>query len=194
MRWRICYVPRSDRCTVGHCRVLPSAKPQRSRPWLTFWSSPLLAGLRLLSISRLVVRNPPIFIAHGLCGTVQFTELAKHIRTGHPIYGIQGKGLDEIEEPLERVEDMARFYLEALEELYPQGPYILIGYSFGGLVALEMAHRLPETGKNVALLVLIDAYLHPRYMAYSQRLRLFATRVRGNANKMRQLPLPSASA
>src|SRR5437868_12356188 len=58
MRWRICYVPRSDRCTVGHCRALPSAKPQRSRPWLTFWRSPLLAGLRLLSISRLVVRNP----------------------------------------------------------------------------------------------------------------------------------------
>src|SRR5437870_4992319 len=46
--------------------------------------------------------KPPIFIAHGLCGTVQFTELAKHIRTGHPIYGIQGKGLDEIEELLER--------------------------------------------------------------------------------------------
>ena len=123
---------------------------------------------------------------------MQFTELAKHIRTGHPIYGIQGKGLDEIEEPLERVEDMARFYLEALEELYPQGPYILIGYSFGGLVALEMAHRLSETGKNVALLVLIDAYPHPRYMAYPQRMRLFATRVRSHANKMRQLPLPSA--
>src|SRR5437773_7199092 len=87
---------------------------------------------------------------------------------------------------------MARFYLEALEELYPQGPYILIGYSFGGLVALEMAHRRSETGKNVALLVLIDAYPHPRYMAYSQRLRLLATRLRGHVNQMRQLPLPSA--
>jgi thioesterase domain-containing protein len=94
------------------------------------------------------------------------------------IYGIQGKGSDEIEEPLERVEDMARFYLDAIEELYPQGPYILIGYSFGGLVALEMAQRFSETGKNVALLVLIDAYPHPRYMAYPQRLRLFGTRVR----------------
>src|SRR5437667_8316526 len=38
--------------------LLPSAKPQRSRPWLPFWRSPLLAGLRLLSISRLAVRNP----------------------------------------------------------------------------------------------------------------------------------------
>src|SRR5947209_1803900 len=136
--------------------------------------------------------KPPIFIAHGLCGTVQFTELAKHIRTGHPIYGIQGKGLDEIEEPLERVEDMARFYLEALEELYPQDPYILIGYSFGGLVALAMAHRLSDTGKNVALLVLSDASPHPRYMAYPQRIRPFGTRPRGYVNQMRQLPLPSA--
>src|SRR5207248_9465236 len=92
----------------------------------------------------------------------------------------------------ERGEDMARFYLEAREELCPQGTYILIGYSFGRLVALEMAHRLSKTGKNVALLVLIDAYPHPRYMAYTQRMRLFATRVRGHANKMRQLPLPSA--
>src|SRR5439155_26718835 len=37
-----------------------------------------------------------------------------------------------------------------------------------------------------------DAYPHPRYMAYSQRLRLFATRLRGHVNQMRQLPLPSA--
>jgi Thioesterase domain/Phosphopantetheine attachment site len=85
--------------------------------------------------------TPPIFIAHGLCGTVRFTELARHIRTGHPIYGIQGKGLDEIEEPLGRVEDMARFYLDAIEELYPQGPYILIGYSFG--------HRAPQGARFV---------------------------------------------
>lgn len=101
--------------------------------------------------------KPPIFITHGLCGTGQFFELAERIRTKHPVYGIQGKGIDDLEEPFDRVEDMAKFYLEALEELYPQGPYILIGYSFGGLVALEMAQHLLETGKNVALLVLLDA-------------------------------------
>jgi thioesterase domain-containing protein len=135
--------------------------------------------------------KPPIFIAHGLCGIVRFTELARHIPTGQPIYGIQGKGIDGMEEPFERVEDMARFYLEELEKLYPQGPYILIGYSFGGLVALEMAQRLSETGTNVALLVLLDAYPHPRYMTWPVRLRLFATRARSHVSEMRQLPLPS---
>src|SRR5713101_2194343 len=136
--------------------------------------------------------KPPIFIAHGLRGTVQFSELAKHIRTGHPIYGIQAKGIDGLEEPLERVDDMAKFYLDAIEKLNPHDPYILIGYSFGGLVALEMAQRLSQNGKKVALLVLLDAYPHPRFMPAPQRLRLFVQRIRSHARQMRQLPLRSS--
>lgn len=66
---------------------------------------------------------------------------------------------------------MAGFYLEAVENLCPQGPYILIGYSFGGLVALEMAQRF-YTNNKVALLVLVDAYPHPSYYAWSERMRL----------------------
>ncbi|PYX50321.1 MAG: hypothetical protein DMG76_35020 [Acidobacteria bacterium] len=137
-------------------------------------------------------QKPPIFITHGLCGTAQFSGLAKQIRTGHPIYGIQGKGIDGMEEPFEHVEDMAGFYLDALENLCPQGPYILIGYSFGGLVALEMAQRLSETRNKVALLVLVDAYPHPSYYAWPERMRLSVTRIKGHLNAMRQLPFASA--
>ena len=136
-------------------------------------------------------QKPPIFITHGLSGTAQFSGLAKEIRTGHPIYGIQGKGIDGMEEPFERVEDMAEFYLEALENLCPQGPYILIGYSFGGLVALEMAQRL-EIKSKVAFLVLVDAYPHPSYYAWPERMRLSATRAKGHVNAMRQLSFASA--
>jgi acetoacetyl-CoA synthetase len=107
--------------------------------------------------------SPPIFIAHGLCGTVQFYKLAKHIRTGNPVYGIQAKGIDGTEQPFDRVEDMGRFYLESLKHRHPEGPYILVGYSFGGLIALDMAQHLFESGKEVALLVLVDTYPHPRY-------------------------------
>jgi acetoacetyl-CoA synthetase len=136
--------------------------------------------------------KPPIFIAHGLCGTVQVAELAKHIHTSNPVYGIQGKGIDGLEEPFDRVEDMARFYLEAIEKLDAEGPYILVGYSFGGLVALEMAQCLLDAGKHVALLMLIDAYPHPRYLPWWQRQRLVLTRARGHFNRMRELPLRSA--
>ena len=122
--------------------------------------------------------KPPILIVHGLAGTVPFFELAQAMATvDHPVYGIQAKGVDGLEEPLDRVEDMATFYLRSLRDIQPHGPYILIGYSFGGLVALEMAQSLQEVGENVALLALVDAYPDARYMAAGQRLRLRAQRV-----------------
>jgi acetoacetyl-CoA synthetase len=109
-------------------------------------------------------QKTPIIIAHGLDGCASFSGLARRIQTDHPIYGIQAKGVDGLEEPQDRIEDMAQFYLDALNELQPHGPYILIGYSFGGLVALEMAQRLSEQKKDVGLLMLVDAYPHPRYL------------------------------
>ena len=136
--------------------------------------------------------KPPIVIAHGLSGVVQFSELACHIQTGQPIYGIQARGIDGEQEPFARVEDMAEFYLDSLAELYPAGPYILIGYSFGGLVAFEMAQRLVVRGKTVALLILLDAYPHPRFLSAPVRLHLFGNRMKNHALHMFQLSLPTA--
>jgi thioesterase domain-containing protein len=130
------------------------------------------------------VASSPVFIAHGLSGMVEFYKLARHIRTPHAIYGIQARGLDGKEEPYDRLEDMADYYLEALAETHPNGPYFLIGYSFGGLVALEMAQRLVQQGKRVGLLALIDAYPHPRFMPAPLRAWLFTKRMRRHASAM----------
>lgn len=138
--------------------------------------------------------KPPILLGHGLGGRANFSALAKHIGTGHPIYGIQAKGVDGMEEPLTRVEDMAAFYLDALSALEPQGSCILIGYSFGGLVALEMAQRLWECGKHPALLVLVDTYPHPRYFSPDQRLWLTAKRIGRHFTLMKQMPIRTAFA
>jgi acetoacetyl-CoA synthetase len=134
----------------------------------------------------------PVFIAHGLDGRARFLELAKHIRTDHSIYGLQAKGVDGLEKPFERIEDMAVYYLEAVGELQPVGPYILIGYSFGGLIAVEMAQRLVGAGKQVALLVLVDAYPHPRYLSPRPRLRLMARRLRRHISEMTHRPAREA--
>jgi acetoacetyl-CoA synthetase len=123
-------------------------------------------------------QQPPILIVHGMAGTVPFFELARNIRTAHPVYGFQAKGLDGLEKPLQRVEDMAKFYLNSLKVLQPRGPYILVGYSFGGLVALEMAQRLTRRGEEIALLVFVDAYPHLRYLAWGQRVKLIAQRAK----------------
>lgn len=136
----------------------------------------------------------PILIAHGLGGRASFSELAKHVETEHSIYGIQARGVDGLEKPVERIEDMAEFYLEALGQLQPHGPYILIGYSFGGLVALEMAQRLLAEGKNVSLLALVDTYPHPRFFPLRERLRLGIKRSRGHFSDLRTKPIPVAFA
>ena len=120
--------------------------------------------------------DPAIFIVHGLAGTLPFFSLAQHLKSGNAVYGLQGVGVDGLQEPLDRVEDMAALYLDSIRDLQPHGPYLLIGYSFGGLVALEMAQRLTTNGEKVALLALVDAYPHPRYLSLHQSLWLFARR------------------
>ncbi len=153
---------------------------------------PTLPQFSLFVQLKAGTEQPPILITPGVGGRASFYQLAKHIRTGNPIYGIQAKGVDGLEEPLERIEDMALFYLDELNQLLPEGPYILIGYSFGGLVALEMAQRLSEDGKDVALLVLVDTYPDPRYFPPSERLRLMAKRTRSHISLMKQLTLQGA--
>jgi len=122
-------------------------------------------------------KTPPVFIAHGLGGSViDFFQTVRHIESDHAIYGIQAKGIDGLDAPLERIEDMAEFHLSAIRELQPHGPYALIGYSLGGLVALEMAQRLSENGEKVDLLAMLDAYPNLRHLSWGQRLRLTARR------------------
>jgi thioesterase domain-containing protein len=128
---------------------------------------------------------PPILIAHGLSGTVQVHKLAKHIQTDHPVYGIQAKGVDGKEEPFDRIEDMASYYIDELDKILPEDSYILVGYSFGGLVALEVAQRLQEKGRKVPLLVFIDTYPHQRFTRFSTRSKWFLLRMCGHLSHMR---------
>ena len=117
----------------------------------------------------------PVFLAHGLGGSViDFFQPVRRIESDHPIYGMQSNGIDGLDEPPERIEDMAEFYLHAIREVQPRGPYVLIGYSLGGLVALEMAQRLSANGDKIALLAMIDAYPHMRYLSLGQQIRLAA--------------------
>ncbi len=123
----------------------------------------------------------PLFIVHGIGGTIiELDALGKQILADNPIYAIQAKGLDGAERPLESVPEMAACYLDAIREVQPAGPYYLAGYSFGGLVALEMARSLGA--KNVALLLMIDSYAlpstWPRKSRLSRTMRIWLNRVR----------------
>jgi acetoacetyl-CoA synthetase len=136
--------------------------------------------------------TPPVFIAHGLSGDANFFELARQTRTNHPIYGIRAQLALDADQPFDRIEDMARHNVEAIKAIQPKGPYALIGYSFGGLVALEMSRCLLADGENVALLALLDAYPHSRYLSPAQRLRLTLRRTKSHFYNIKQMPFGEA--
>lgn len=134
--------------------------------------------------------EPPVFFAHGLGGNaMDFFQVVKHIQSGHPIYGIQAKGIDGVDEAFDRIEDMAQFYLDAIKDVQPKGPYFLVGYSLGGLVMLEMAQCLSENGEKVALLAMLDSYPHSRHLSIGQRVHLAARLAKHHASTIAQLPM-----
>ncbi|MBW4591328.1 MAG: non-ribosomal peptide synthetase, partial [Aetokthonos hydrillicola CCALA 1050] len=101
----------------------------------------------------------PFFCVHPGQGTVlSYLELARYLGPEQPFYGLESLGLYEEKKPYDRVEDMAAHYIEAMQTVQPQGPYLLGGWSFGGLVAFEMAQQLQAQGQQVSFLGLIEAY------------------------------------
>jgi amino acid adenylation domain-containing protein len=103
--------------------------------------------------------RPAFFCVHGVGGNVlNFRELAQLMGPEHPFYGLQAQGLNGERACFSRVEDMAAHYLKELRTLQPEGPYFIGGYSFGGLVAYEMAQQLRAGGESVGLLALLDTY------------------------------------
>jgi pimeloyl-ACP methyl ester carboxylesterase len=102
--------------------------------------------------------KPPFFCVHPIGGNVLcYLDLARHLGEDQPFYGLQASGIDGEGEPKSRIEGMAGYYIEAIREIQPQGPYLLGGWSFGGVVAFEMAQQLHSSGEQVALLALIDS-------------------------------------
>ncbi len=104
--------------------------------------------------------RPPLFCVHGGGGALlSYATLAQALGEDQPFYGIQARGLEADHELFESLEEMAAFYVEPLRQLQPRGPYCLLGYCFGGLVALEIARRLLDAQEEVAFLGLIDTAL-----------------------------------
>ncbi len=100
----------------------------------------------------------PLFLIHPAGGHVfSYVHLAHHLGSDQPCYGLQARGLEEGQEPHSRIEDMAAYYIEALRTVQPVGPYLLGGWSMGGMVAFDMAQQLHAQGQRVALLALLDA-------------------------------------
>ena len=154
----------------------------------------LLEQPSALKLSPLILlkdgsHTSPLFLASGLGGgPAEFSQLVKFVNSPHPIYGLQPKGIEGFDEPCERIEEMADFYLDAVRRLQPKGPYLLAGYSLGGLVTLEMARALHTIDEKVALLLMLDSYPDISALPPGQRLRLLTQRMKRRARNFGRPP------
>ncbi|MBE7732885.1 type I polyketide synthase [Devosia faecipullorum] len=102
----------------------------------------------------------PIFICAGMFGNLlNLRQLALQLGANRPVYGLQARGLYGDQEPHLTFEAAASDYLAEIRSVKPKGPYILGGFSGGGLIAYEMAQQLRQQGEEVSLLVMLDTPL-----------------------------------
>jgi thioesterase domain-containing protein/acyl carrier protein len=102
-------------------------------------------------------RRPWFWIHPAGGGVLCYWSLARHLASDRPLYGLQARGLDGRQEPLRDVPAMAQAYVGEVRRVQPEGPYLLGGWSMGGVVAFEMARQLVAEGSEVELLVLVDS-------------------------------------
>ncbi|WP_369184665.1 amino acid adenylation domain-containing protein [Streptomyces sp. Y1] len=103
----------------------------------------------------------PLFCVHpGLGLGWIYSGLLQTLEADRPLYALQARGLRGEGELPGSVEEMAADYLARIREVQPEGPYHLLGWSLGGLVAQAIATELEAAGQQVALLTLLDAFPH----------------------------------
>ena len=99
----------------------------------------------------------PLFCIPGAGGNVIYlNNLARHLGTDQPFYGLQAAGLDGQTEPHKSIEEMAACYIQAIKQQQPEGPYRVSGHSLGGWVAFEISQQLVKQGDSVDFVGVID--------------------------------------
>ena len=136
--------------------------------------------------------KPPLFCIHPAGGIVfPYYTLAPYLGMDQPLYGIQDPSLYDAQAASKSIEAMATDYLEALKTVQPEGPYHLLGWSVGGVVAFEMAQQLSRQGQPVAILIMLDTSAPTLTRALQSqltlrdRLQLGASWVQALPNRLR---------
>jgi thioesterase domain-containing protein/acyl carrier protein len=120
---------------------------------------PIQSDLEPLLPIRPHGKMQPLFCIHHAGGfSWPYSRLITHLPSDYPIYGLQARNLSQPNVLPRTIEDVVLDYLSLIREVQPVGPYHLLGWSFGGLVAHAIATHLQSLGEEVALLALLDSY------------------------------------
>nr|WP_212769892.1 type I polyketide synthase [Thalassovita mangrovi] len=105
----------------------------------------------------------PFFLVAGMFGNVlNLRHLAHLLGTDRPFYGLQARGLYGDADPHGSIEEAAQDYIAEMRQVQPHGPYMIGGFSGGGITAYEIAQQLTAAGEEVAMLIMLDTPLPVR--------------------------------
>ncbi|WP_066907227.1 thioesterase domain-containing protein [Millisia brevis] len=150
--------PAEPRSTGRHT----AEAPRPLAPVITL-SSPEGPGLR-----------PPLFVIHPTGGLVgRYRRIAELVDPALPIHGVQARGIEWPAPEPASIGEIARDYINTIRPLAPTGPFRLLGFSVGGVIAHAMAVELQKLGETVDLMV-IDAYPRPEVAAPIELMPLLA--------------------
>ncbi|GAA1007125.1 hypothetical protein GCM10009556_017300 [Acrocarpospora pleiomorpha] len=114
---------------------------------------------------------PPLFCIHpGMGFAWSYVNLLGSVEGGRPLYALQARSLTNPKLCPPSVDAMARDYVAQIRAVQPTGPYHLLGWSFGGLVAYAMATELRRQNEEIALLAILDSYPGSEYHIDEERV------------------------
>jgi thioesterase domain-containing protein/acyl carrier protein len=132
--------------------------------------------------------QPPVFIAPGLGGhAAELTAIGKYLAGGRPVYALQATGFTGDAAVPAEIEAFATRYVAAITEIQPSGPYVLVGYSLGGLIMLEAALMLRAQSAEIVLLAMLETYPHPRFWPMRPWLEMVVKQGRHAIAAMRRM-------
>ncbi len=112
----------------------------------------------LVTIERGQPHKTPFFWIHVTSDNILlYRQLASRISSDRPFYGLQPRGLDGKQVPIDSVPELAAAYINEIRMVQPIGPYCLGGYSFSGTISLEVARQLRNLGQEIELLAILDS-------------------------------------
>ncbi|OJA14888.1 hypothetical protein AZE42_12071 [Rhizopogon vesiculosus] len=110
---------------------------------------------------QLTGNKTPIFFVHPGVGEVLiFVNLAKYFQNERPFYALRARGFEPGHPFFTTMDEMVSCYAAAVKRTQPKGPYAIAGYSYGGVVAFEVAKRLEALGDEVKFTGLINIPPH----------------------------------
>jgi len=129
--------------------------------------------------------GPCFFLVPGTGGRIEgFATLAALLQTSMPVFAIEARGVSGSSEPDNNIDELVNHYIQRIRDIQPQGPYFLLGHSFGGMVVFEIAQNLMAHKEHVACLILLDTVTPKKDWPLSFYMANIWTRVRSHFQRI----------